>query len=315
MTEENFVTRARKSRWTLNQGQVQLLTDWMRGDAGLRLARRAWFILSEHEGLPVHRYFQATPVPSRRIQALVQKFDLLGPFALIDRPRAGRPSHSRTSWSARRTAAGEHFALVRNVTLDGGRKRLRSLSLKIPTMSFAARILALALDHEVLIVVIQTQASRRRDLPMIGQCITLGEHSFASQAFDKTTMDWRDYLIKLASPVAQQLGARVSAEQRRPFVEILKRLVGDCGGVRLYFVAPAKSSRLLSWMSVFAEYFDSPDLNALLRAAHFSCDVAEYAGSLGQLFDAELVPLFAQMLQKATGTFYWVRSAETSGEP
>ncbi|NBY54237.1 MAG: hypothetical protein EBQ48_02560 [Betaproteobacteria bacterium] len=132
MAEVEFVKSSRKARWSISKGQLDLLSDWMGGCAGLRLARRAWFILSEQQGFPVHRYFQATPVPSRRIQALMQQFDRLGPFGLIEQARSGRPNAADQSWTARRTASGEHWVLVRNVALEGGRRRTRTLKLKMP---------------------------------------------------------------------------------------------------------------------------------------------------------------------------------------
>jgi len=312
MAAVNTAKSVRKDRWSLSQGQSELLTQWMSGAAGLRLARRAWFILSEQEGLAVHRYFQATPVPSRRIQAIVQRFDQLGPFGLIERSRSGRPSLSTESWTARRTAAGEHWTLVRNLALDGGRKRRRTLSLKMPRYRSSAPILALTLDHEVLIVVTQTQAKLRVDLPMVGQCLTMGENALASQGEMGALMDWRAYLLDLASPECQQLGERVSIEQRKPFVGILKRLLSATTGVRLHFIGSAASARLVSWMAVFGEYFDSVDHRALLRAATFSSAPSSLRPGLDEYFDAELSDALEGMLQGAKSTLYWVRQVEVT---
>ena len=312
MAAVNTAKSVRKARWHLGQGQSELLAQWMGGAAGLRLARRAWFIISEQEGLAVHRYFQATPVPSRRIQALVQRFDQLGPFGLIERSRSGRPLLSAERWTARRTAAGEHWTLVRNLALDGGRKRRRTLSLKMPRHRSSAPILALALDHDVLIVVTQTQAKLRVDLPMVGQCLTMGENALGSQGDMGAMMDWRAYLLDLAKPECQQLGTRVSVEQRKPFVSILKRLLSTTTGVRLHFIGDAGSTRLVSWMAVFGESFDSLDHRALLLAATFSSAPSSLRPALNEYFDAELSDALEGMLQGAKSTLYWVRQVEVT---
>lgn len=276
----------------------------------MRLARRAWFILSEQQGFPVHRYFQATPVPSRRIQALMQQFDRLGPFGLIEQPRSGRPNAPNQSWTARRTASGEHWVLVRNVALEGGRKRTRTLKLKMPRARGSAPVLALALDHEVLIVVVQTEARRRRDLPMVGQCLTMGEYALDHQNNDGTLMDWRDYLLHVSQPDSRQLGVRVSGEQRRPFVNILKRLIGDGAGICFHFIAPPNSKRLLAWMAAFAEAFGSPDLSGLLREARFSTGQSSSTSTISEQFDTELSRGIEEMLARASSTFYWIRDHE-----
>lgn len=314
MAEVEFVISARKARWSINKGQLDLLSDWMGGCAGLRLSRRAWFILSEQQGFPVHRYFQATPVPSRRIQALMQQFDRLGPFGLIERARSGRPNAPDQSWTARRTSSGEHWVLVRNVALEGGRRRTRTLKLKMPRARGSAPVLALALDHEVLIVVVQTEARRRRDLPMVGQCLTMGEYALAHQNNDGTLMDWREYLLRLSRPDSRQLGIRVSAEQRRPFVNILQRLVGNGTGICFHFIAPSNSKRLLAWMAAFGEVFDSPDLSGLLREANFATGQSISKCTLSELFDTELSKGIEEMLARASSTFYWIRDHEHAGD-
>jgi hypothetical protein len=140
----------------------------------------------------------------------------------------------------------------------------------------------------------------------------MGENALASQGDMGAMMDWRAYLIDLAKPECQQLGKRVSVEQRKPFVGILKRLLSATTGVRLHFIGNAASARLVSWMAVFGEYFDSVDHRALLRAATFSSTPSSVRPAFNEYFDAELSDALEGMLQGAKSTLYWVRQVEVT---
>jgi hypothetical protein len=142
----------------------------------------------------------------------------------------------------------------------------------------------------------------------------MGEHALVHQNDDGTLIDWRDYLLHLSQPDSRQLGVRVSGEQRKPFVNILKRLVGDGAGICFHFIAPSSSKRLIAWMAAFGEVFDSPDLGRLLREARFSTEQSSSMCTLSELFDTELSRGIEEMLARARSTFYWIRDHEHAGD-
>ncbi len=231
-----------------------------------RLARRAWIILQECDGVSERSLAKATPYSSARVQALVAGYRRQGLLGILDQPRSGRPEKPLTGQIKQALVSSGGMPVLDGLDADSAlpgrrdtvwrlarhqgvsldRLRLRQIGCPGVVEGPWARVLAVGVGPSVSVVMIGAPAPRHR---ATGVWLYPRLNALTPRILQAESRDWTTALKALSGQDPCPDAPRAVAERRRRLIASVMSRVQREPSIDVLVGGEALSAEYLGWLT------------------------------------------------------------------